>query len=212
MTSQESAAPGVVPVRGYEIGSSYEAEDWARMSLAVWRLHVDSELVFIGDAGTTEASRASRREGIDWMLQISPAPIFHADLELSWARARFASDPEQEGDQVEGHLPFVAMFGVGSQFNPSWSTAARFRYFGERPLTADGSRTSQPTSILNLHLAYETGHWDWAVDALNALNSHDHDIDYYYESQLATETDPVADLHYHPVEPTSIRVTVGRRF
>jgi outer membrane receptor protein involved in Fe transport len=212
VTSKDAPAPGLVPVRGYEVGSSYEADSWARVSLAIWRLHLDSELVYIGDAGTTEASRASRREGIDWLLQISPAPIFHADLELSWARARFKSDPDDEGDQVEGHLPFVAMLGVGSQLNTTWSMAARFRHFGKRPLTADGEQTSQPTSILNLHLAYENSVWEWAVDVLNALNGKDHDIDYYYESQLAGETEPVSDLHFHPVEPASIRFNVGRKF
>jgi len=212
VTAKEDPAQAFVPVRGYEVGGRFDAETWARVSLAIWRLHLDSELVFIGDAGTTEDSRASRREGIDWLLQLSPSPVFHADLELSWARARFASDPDGEGDRVEGHLPFVSMLSLGSQLNKAWSMSARFRHFGKRPLTADGTQHSQPTSLLNLHLAHESGDWEWAVDALNVLNSRDHDIDYYYESQLADETEPVADLHFHPVEPASLRFNIARRF
>ena len=35
-------------------------------SLAIWQLRLGSELVFSGDAGDTEPSRASRRSGIEW--------------------------------------------------------------------------------------------------------------------------------------------------
>jgi outer membrane receptor protein involved in Fe transport len=212
VTSQNEAAPGIVPVRGYEAGTVFNAEDWLRISLALWRLELNSELIYIGDAGVTEASKASQRNGVDWLLQYSPSPGFHADLELSWARARFKSDPENEGREVEGHLPFVAMLGLGSQINREWSASAQFRHFGKRPLVADGSQKSGRTSVLNLQAAYEIDQWELVADILNALNSKDHDIDYYYESRLQTENEPVADIHYHPVEPGSLRVSVARKF
>jgi hypothetical protein len=66
--------------------------------------------------------------------------------------------------------------------------------------------------MVNLRVNYERDDWKLGLDVLNALNSQDHDIDYYYESQLATESAPVADLHYHPVEPRSLRFHLGRRF
>lgn len=212
VTAKESPAPAFVPARGYEVGSSFESNDKLRVSIAAWRLQLDSELLYIGDTGTTEASRGSRREGVDWLLQIAPDPLFHADVELSWAHAAFTSDPDGEGKEVEGHLPFVAMLGFGSQLNKEWAISARLRHFGERPLTADGSEKSKATSLINLHAAYETGDWEFAADMLNALNSKDHDIDYFYESQLQGETEPVEDRHFHPVEPSTVRVSVGRRF
>lgn len=211
VTSKNSPAPGFVPVRGYEIGSSYDTE-YLRMSLAVWRLQLDSELIYVGDIGATEAARASRREGIDWLLQLAPSSLIHADLELSWARARFTSDPDAEGKLVEGHLPFVAMMGLGTQWNREWAADARVRHFAKRPLLADGSQESEPTTMLNIQVSYERNDWKFGLDVLNTLNSRDHDIDYYYESQLQTESEPVSDLHYHPVEPRSLRFHFGRRF
>jgi hypothetical protein len=35
-------------------------------TLALWRLDVASELLFVGDAGTTEPSRPNRRSGLEW--------------------------------------------------------------------------------------------------------------------------------------------------
>ncbi|HET9237741.1 MAG TPA: TonB-dependent receptor [Oligoflexus sp.] len=211
ITSRDSAAPGLVPVRGYEVGSSWTRESF-RMSVALWRLQLESELLYIGDAGVTEPARASRRQGVDTLVQLSPSPGFHADLELSWANARFLSDPDAEGRRVEGHLPFVGMLGLGSQLNSAWSVDARFRHFGKRPLTADGQQSSEPTTVVNGQLAYAQDMWEASLDLLNALDTDAHDIDYFYESQLADESEPVADRHYHPVEPRSVRVQLGRRF
>jgi hypothetical protein len=38
------------------------------------------------------------------------------------------------------------------------------------------------------------------------------DIEYFYESQLAGEPGPVEDIHFHPVEPRNLRVTLTGRF
>ena len=43
-------------------------------SLALWMLEQDSELLFVGDAGTTEPSRPSRRQGIEWINYYRPLP------------------------------------------------------------------------------------------------------------------------------------------
>jgi hypothetical protein len=43
-------------------------------SVAAWSLSLDSELVFVGDAGTTEAGRPSHRYGIEWVNYYAPRP------------------------------------------------------------------------------------------------------------------------------------------
>ena len=40
-----------------------------------------------------------------------------------------------------------------------------------------------------------------SLDLLNIFDSDDHDIEYFYESQLLGEQQPVADNHYHVFEP-----------
>jgi hypothetical protein len=48
------------------------------------------------------------------------------------------------------------------------------------------------------------------LDALNLFNSNDHQIDYFYASRLPGEpAEGVNDIHFHPVEPTSVRLTVA---
>lgn len=43
-------------------------------SLSLWQLDLASELLFISDAGTTEASRPNRRRGFETANYYTPAP------------------------------------------------------------------------------------------------------------------------------------------
>jgi len=46
----------------------------------------------------------------------------------------------------------------------------------------------------------------------NLLDRRDDDIEYYYASRLRNEAVAVNDLHFHPMEPRSVRVSLGYRF
>jgi hypothetical protein len=56
------------------------------------------------------------------------------------------------------------------------------------------------------------------VEVINMLDREDDDITYLYESRTRAERDanpaaaPVEDLHSHPVEPRTVRLTVGYEF
>jgi len=40
----------------------------------------------------------------------------------------------------------------------------------------------------------------------------DSDIEYFYKSKLQTEGAPVEDIHFHPVEPRTVRLTLTAHF
>jgi hypothetical protein len=88
-----------------------------------------------------------------------------------------------------------------------WFGSLRLRYFGERPLVEDASVESDESLLLNLRIGKTFGQWSVYADVLNLLDSDDHDIDYYYASQLPGETTPVEDTHFHILEPRTLRLT-----
>jgi hypothetical protein len=48
---------------------------------------------------------------------------------------------------------------------------------------------------------------------LNLLNSRDHDITYFYASRLPGEpAGGVEDIHFHPVEPRTVRLYLTYKF
>jgi hypothetical protein len=78
-------------------------------------LGLDSELLLVGDAGTTEASRPSRRVGLEWTNYLRLNQWTTADFDLSISRARFTDDDEEVFDidyYYESRLPGEATEGV----------------------------------------------------------------------------------------------------
>ena len=62
----------LVRAKGAEVGIRSVLVPHLQSTLSLWGLEIGSELVFTGDAGTTEASRPSRRSGLEWANYYSP--------------------------------------------------------------------------------------------------------------------------------------------
>ncbi len=212
-TTPVASVPLLVRSRGAEVGVRTQAIKGLDSALAVFVLDFDSELLFVGDAGTTEASRPSRRIGVEWTNQYRPVPWALLDLDLAYTQARF-TNPDPAGDFIPGAPSFIASAGITLGADTGWFGAVRWRYFGTRPLVEDASVTSSPTSIINARLGYvfDSG-LKLQVDAFNLLNTQASQIDYYYTSRLPNEgPDGVADRHFHPVEPLAVRFTMAKAF
>ena len=200
--------PILVRAEGAELGARLERGPW-RASLAVFTLDLDSELVFVGDAGTTEANDASQRTGVEASVFWQPADWLVADLSAAYTDAEF--DIPGNETEIPGAVESVIGGGVLARFDP-WTFSARLRHFGEAPLIEDGSVTSESTTLVNLSGSYEWQKLTLSLELLNAFDAEDSDITYFFESQLPGEASPVEDIHFHPVEPRQIRASVRYRF
>ena len=213
--SGEAASPvtPLVKSRGAEIGFKTEWQPGLQSSLSVWRLDLDSELVFAGDAGETEPSRPSHRSGVEWNSHYIARPWLRFDLDLAWSKARYA-DTAPEGDHIPGSIEQVASFGATLDRLGPWSGEFQLRYFGPRPLIEDDSVRSDATTLAYLRVGYAfDADTRLMLDVFNLFDTKASDIDYYYASRLPGEpVQGVEDVHFHPVEPRSFRLTLVRRF
>ncbi|WP_334190845.1 TonB-dependent receptor domain-containing protein, partial [Noviherbaspirillum sp.] len=180
-------------------------------SLSLWRLDLASELVFVGDAGTTEAGRPSRRTGIEIANYYTPVPGWIIDADLAWSRARFR-DADPAGNHIPGAIQRTASIGMTGE-QGKWSGGLRLRYFGGRPLIEDNSVRSGSSTLVNARLGYAVSKDVKVVaEVLNLFNRRVSDVDYFYESRLAGEADAVSDIHTHPAEPRTLRVGLVMKF
>lgn len=180
-------------------------------SLSIWQLDLASELVFAGDAGTTEASRPSHRNGIELANYYVPAKGWIIDADIAWSRAHF-TDNNTAGPYIPGAVDHTASVGVSGEYG-KWSGGLRLRYFGGRALVEDNSVRSSSSTLVNAKLGYAIRKdVKLTVDVLNLLNRQVSDIDYFYQSRLAGEAVPVNDIHTHPAEPRTMRVGVVMKF
>jgi outer membrane receptor protein involved in Fe transport len=192
--------------RGYEVGARFERAG-ITASLVAFALDLDSELVFVGDAGTTEPNAASRRYGGEATLFWRPTRSITLDAAAAWTNARFRGVGGQ--DRIPGAVSNVLSAGVSVEPSPGLTLTARMRHFGSAPLIEDNSVRSDPTSIVNMGGYWTLGRFRIAAELLNAFNSKDADITYFYASRLPGEpAEGIADIHLHAVEPRQLRLSV----
>lgn len=207
--SGESAqrVPLLVAGRGAELGFRTEAIPGLQSSLALWGLKLESELVYVGDAGATEASRASSRRGVEFNNRYTPVQWLLIDADFAWSRGRF-----DNGDRIPNAVDRVASMAVTLRDLAHWTTSLQWRYLGSGPLVEDNSVRSRPSSTLNTRITRGLPGWgrqtDITLDIFNLTNRRVNDIQYFYESRLPGEPAPVADRHVHPAEPRTFRLSL----
>ncbi|MGZ0656650.1 TonB-dependent receptor [Coraliomargarita sp. W4R72] len=207
LSASDSVDP-LVRSLGAELGSKVDWNQYLSSAVSLWWLQLDSELLYVGDGGATEASQGSERYGIEFTNDYTPFECLSFDLDLALTHARF-----ENGDEIPGALNSVLSGGVTYHSESGFFAGLRARYFGSRPLTEDGSVESDASLVFNLKTGYDfSPNLRLSLDVLNLFDSEDDDITYYYESQLAGEFSGVEDVHSHPIEPRSLRVTLTYRF
>jgi outer membrane receptor protein involved in Fe transport len=208
---------GVTPVdpvtplaaaRGSELGLRTALIPHTQLSVALWQLDIDSELLFIGDGGTTEATRPSRRRGIEIGLYSRPRDWLIIDADYAWSKPRFR-DADPAGDRIPGAVEAAASLGIAVDLPSGWFGGMRLRYLGAAPLIEDNSVRAPSSTLVNLDIGRRFGkRWKLTLGVYNLFDRAANDITYFYESQLPNETTPVEDIHFHPVEPRTLRATV----
>jgi outer membrane receptor protein involved in Fe transport len=215
--------PAISPVdplvrsKGGELGLRTELVPGLQSSLSLWALKLGSELVFVGDAGETEASRASKRYGLEWNSHCIAAPWLLIDADVALSRARFTepdpSDPSI-GDHIPGSIQTVVSLGATVTELGPWFGQFQLRYFGPRALVEDNSVRSKGTTLAYLRAGYRFNpNLRIALDVFNLFDRQGSDIDYAYASRLQGESAAgVNDIHFHPVEPRSVRLSLVANF
>jgi outer membrane receptor protein involved in Fe transport len=102
---------------GAELGMRLSLGQRVLLTIAGWYLHMEEELVYVGDAGTTEISGESRRLGVDVEIRAQFANWIWGDLDVNFADGRCAALPlpggpaGQRRQQRGGHRTYTAECG-----------------------------------------------------------------------------------------------------
>ncbi len=197
---------------GEEIGLRWEAGPSFNATLVGFRLRLDSELLYVGDAGTTEPNDSTERVGAEatafW--QATTAIALHAAYTVT--DARFEED-QGGGKDIPGAIERTFVAGVNGAWSNGLSASARIRHLGEAPLIEDGSVETNGSWVVNGGLGYRRGGLEYRLDVFNLLDSNDDDVSYFYTSRLEGEpSEGVADVHFHPMEPRTVRASVALRW
>ena len=199
----------ITPAVGYEIGTRIHPVAELALTAAGFLLDLESELVWSGDEGTTEAAGATRRYGLEVGARYRLSSWLFADVDATFASASFRVDAGN-GRAVPLAPRRTLTAGIGARptlgdFTPFASL--RLRAMAARPAIEDASLTSAGFTLVNASAGVRWRNVEAGLDVENLLDQTWREVSFAAESRLRYEAAPVTGIHYSPGWP---RTAMGR--
>ena len=215
--------------RSYELGARTRLFDQLDLAGSVFRIDLDSELVWSGDEGTTEASGATRRQGVEAEARWKILPWLFADADFTATNATYVQDAGN-GNAVALAPTLIVSGGVFARHPSGFYGRLGVLHLGDRPATEDSFLIAKGFTRVDATLGYRGSFFDVNVGIQNVLNTQWNEAQFANVSRLPDETSPAScpvgtrpatedgkflgceDLHFTPGAPINAQATVSLFF
>ncbi len=215
-TTLDSNSTRISPMaqsRGIETGIRSNFIKDLNSTLAFWWLESNQELVFTGDAGTTQVKGKSHRYGVEITNYYKPTHWLTLDADFALTSARYVTTPVGEtNNYIPNSVGRVISTGATLVAPNGLFSTIRLRHFSDMPLDSSGTFWSGSTSVVNLGAGYKQKKYKLEIDLFNIFNSTANDIAYAYQYAYPAGTTSQTGIMKHPVEPSMVRATVTINF
>jgi outer membrane receptor protein involved in Fe transport len=190
--------------KNYEVGmrSKPWGPEGVELIATLWQLDLKSELVFVGDEGTTEIRGATRRQGMEVAARGQIWGPLYFNGSVTWTKAEF-----RNGDAIP-LAPEVTAYGAALlRWPENLTSQLQATYLGVRPLIEDRSVNAPSWITFDLSERYilpirlSHGRLEAFLFIRNLFNTKWEQAIFAFESQLRNETTPVNDVHIVPGNP-----------
>jgi outer membrane receptor protein involved in Fe transport len=200
---------------GWEVGTRMRIADAIDFAAAAFRLDLESETVWNGDDGTTQAVGPTRRTGLELEARAKIWKWLFLDADATFSKAVFR-DNAGNGNAVALAPTRTFAGGISVKHPDGWFGSIRVRSIADRAANdgadRDPAQGGKPLdaagwTLLDAQAGYR---WRWlelAVDVRNLLNSEWKEVQFANTSKLKNEPAPVQDIHFTPGWP---RTVMGR--
>ena len=211
----EQAVTPLTRALGYELGARTHQFDRLDLASALWLLNLGSELVFSGDAGTDEPSKASQRWGIDFEARYRILRWLGAEYDIEYADPRFV-----DGGAIPLAPTLLMSGGLTAEPLPGLSIGLRARYLGDRPANEQRTLVARGYFLLDLVGRYRWRNVELSLQLMNLTNTDWREAQFADTSCVRSEeqsTNPNAPCFVKPGRsavdpPESIHFTPGNPF
>lgn len=199
-----AASSPLARARTYELGA--RSKPWGpegmELIATLWAIDLRSELVFVGDEGTTETRGPTRRRGVEVAARGQIWGPIYINGSLTWSKSEFVN-----GDAIPLAPELTAYGAVLVQWPEGLRSQIQATYLGVRPLIEDRSANApswididlSERYILPVKLPY--GRLEAFLFIQNLLNTKWEQATFYFASRLRNEAAGVNDVHFVPGNP-----------
>jgi len=221
-------ADAVTPLtqaRGYELGARTRLFDALDLAGSVFLLDLDSELVWVGDEGTTEARGPTRRRGLEAEARLRILPWLFADVDLTVSRATFVENAGN-ADAVALAPTLIVAGGLSARHPSGAYGRLGVIHLADRPATEDRFLTAEGFTRVDASVGYRASWFEATLGLQNVLGTEWREAQFANVSRLPDETGPEScpagtrpagedtfegceDLHFTPGAPFNAQASVS---
>ena len=187
---------------GYEAGSTFKPRPGLLVNAALWVLHLDDELVYVGDEAVVESAGRTRRYGADLSVRYQLTRFLFADVDLNYNHGRLVG--VAEGENFIPLAPrFTSVGGLTLKNPQGFSASLRYRHLDSRPANEDNSIEARGYFLLDGVLSYTRPRYQLGATAENLLNVNWNEAQFANPSRLRGQPDSEVreQLHFTPGTP-----------
>ena len=194
--------------RGYEFGVRSKAIPRTELSVTYWVLDLASELVFVGDDGTTEARGPSHRDGIEFAMRLKILDWLTFSGDVTASKAEFDT-----GGAVLLAPRLTSRADLTARLPWGLSSGLGMRYLGDRYADEGRHQTARGYLLFDFTARYRYKWLEAFVSIENLTNAEYREAQFFFTSRLAGEpASGVPDIHYTPGTPRSVLGGLAVRF
>jgi outer membrane receptor protein involved in Fe transport len=200
--------PAAARAEGWEVGVKTRALPRSEVSLSYWALDLESELVFAGDAGTTEARGPSRRRGVELAARVRLLDWLALSGDVTVSRAEF-----ETGEAVPLAPRLTARADLTARLPGGVSASLAMRHLADRFASEDRTQTARGYTLFDLTGRYRWRDWEAFLSVENLTDIEWREAQFFFVSRLRGEpVEGVPDVHFTPGNPRSVLGGIARRF
>jgi len=193
---------------GAEIGSTFKPVPSMVINAALWTLHLQDELVYSGDEGTTESAGPTRRYGVDVSARYQLMGRLFLDADVNYSHGRIVNAPEGE-NRIPLAPSFTSIGGLTLKNPNGLSASLRYRHIDTRPAQEDNAIRARGYFLLDAVANYTRPRFQLGATAENLLNVAWNEAQFATDSQLRGEAASVNELNFTPGTPFFIKVNAS---
>jgi outer membrane receptor protein involved in Fe transport len=188
----------------YEVGlkSKPWGTDGLELIATLWAVDLESELVYVGDEGTTESRGPTRRRGVEVAARGQVWGPLYFNGSITYTKAEF-----KNGDAIPLAPEWTAYGALLLQWPEGLRSQLQATYLGVRPLIEDRSVKAPSWIDVDLSERYllpiklPHGKLEAFLFIQNLLGTKWEQATFFYESRLRNEAAGLNDIHFVPGNP-----------
>ena len=197
---------------GYEVGSTFKPVPSLVVNAALWSLHLQNELVYIGDDGNVENTGPTQRYGLDLAARYQLSAHLFLDTDINYNHGR-QTDAPADANYIPLAPTFTTIGGLTYKAPQGLSSSLRYRHIDSRPANDDGSIRARGYFLFDAVVSYTKARFQIGATVENLLNVQWNQAQFATQTRLLTpqreSLNGVDELHFTPGTPFYLKVNAS---